>query len=147
MLRQTQEIDAEGGHQGGMVSGQIARINVQVQVGGGQMLRVVVGGGCGRPVGVFDQRPLQLVGNHSQFIMSHVQQRIDAGLNSHGVGSGDELTVSDQLQLVSPRDDPLSVGGGQVPAQPQHLCSSAEWCHSVGGRCPRGLAPRDARPL
>ena len=118
MARQLRKVNAEGGHQRGMVGGQKAGVAAQLRVGGGQALGVVVGRGRGRALGVFHQRPLQLVGNHAQLVPPHVNQRVHAGLDAHIVGRGDKLAIGDQAHLARARHDPLGIGGGDVVAQP-----------------------------
>ena len=118
MLRQLRVVDAEGGHERGVVGGQEAGVNAQVRVGGGQPLRVVVGGGCSRTLGVIHQRALELVWNHAQFVAAHMDQRVHARLDAHGVGGGNKVPVGGQTHLVSAGNDPLDIGGGEVGAQP-----------------------------
>ncbi len=103
-----------------------------MRVGRGQPLRIVVSRVGGRSFGVFNQRPLQLVGNDAQFVSAHLQQRIHAGLNADGIGRGDELPVSGQPHLAGVGDDPLRVGSGQIVAeqqrprsQPRGICELA----------------------
>ena len=135
---QTLEIDAEGGHQRGVMRGEEARVGAEVQVAGRQMLGVVVGGVGGGAVGIFDQRPLQLVGNDAQLVAAHVQQRIDAGLDADAIGRGNELAVGDEAQLVGVGNDPLRVGGGEVGAEPEDARAEVGGVVQSGVRCPRG---------
>ena len=127
------------------MGGQKAGVAAQVQVGGRQALGVVVGGDGGRALGVFHQRPLQLVGNNAQLIAAHVEQHIHAGLDAHLVGSGDEFAISDQAQLVRAGDNPLGIGGGEVVAQPDGARSQpggvGELAEGVSGLSSTGRAP------
>ena len=146
MVGQVEIIEAEGGHQRGVVGGDEVRVVAQVRIGGRQMLGVVVGGGGGGAVGVVDQGALQFVGNHAEFVAAHVQQRIHAGFDANAVGRGDEFAVGDEAQLVGMGDDPLRVGGGD-DRQPSHStrvprCAvSLSWRAVSSGLSSAGCAP------
>ena len=68
----------------------------EVRIGGRQMLGVVVGSGGRRAVGIVHERTLQFVGNDTQFVAAHVQQRIHTGIDADRVGRGDEFAVGDR---------------------------------------------------
>ena len=81
MVGQFDVVEAEGGHERGMMRGEEARVIAQVQIGGRNALGVVVGGSGRGAVGVVDQGTLQLVGNDAEIVVVHVRQRVDAGLD------------------------------------------------------------------
>ena len=118
MIGQAQEIDGEGGHERGMMRGDEARVGADVDIAGGQMFGVVVGGVGGGAIGVFDEGTLQLVGNDAELVAAHVEQDIDAGVDADRVGRGHELAVGGESELMGVGNDPLGVGGGDVGAYP-----------------------------
>ena len=120
MVGKVQVVEAEGGHQRGMVRGDEVGVVAKVRIGGRQAFRVVVCR-CSRRAGrIVDQRTLQLVGDDAELIAAHVQQRVDAGLDAHRIGRGDELAIGDQAQLMCAGNDPLRIGRGDILPQPQH---------------------------
>ncbi len=70
--------EAERGHQRRVMRGDEVAVVAKVRIGGRQMLGVVVSRGGRRAVGIVDQRALQFVGNHAEFVTAHVQQRVHA---------------------------------------------------------------------
>ncbi len=87
---------------------------------GGRCSGVVVGCHGRRAVGIVDERALQFVGNDAEFVAAHVQQRVDSGIDADAIGRGDEFAVGDQAELMGAGNDPLRIGGGDIPAQPQN---------------------------
>ena len=71
MAGQFSVIEAEGGHECGVMRGEEAGVVAQAQIGGRNALGVVVSGDCGGAVGIVDQRALQLLGNHAQIVVVH----------------------------------------------------------------------------
>ena len=113
MVGQLDVVEAEGGHERGVVRGEEVRVVAQARIGGRNALGVIVGGVGGGAVGIVDERALQLVGNDAEVVAVHLQQRIDAGLDADAIGRGDKVAVGDEAQLVGAGDDPLGVGGGE----------------------------------
>ena len=63
---------------------------------------------------------------------------INAGLKADAVGRGDKFAVGDEADLVRAGDDPLSVGGGEVGAEPQDAGAEVSGGVESGGRCLQG---------
>ena len=76
MARQFKKIEAEGGHQRGVVRGQKAGVAAHVRISGGQALGVVVGGGCRRALGIFHQRYGKFVRDEAQLVSAHVHEHV-----------------------------------------------------------------------
>ena len=113
---------------------------------GGRRCGVVVGRVCRRAVGIVNQRPLQLVGNHAQIVAVHVQQAVHAGLDAHRVGRGNKLPISDQPQLVSAGNDQLRVGGGNLGPQQNNARPQPRGVVELQSRVARDSARPAARP-
>ena len=90
MAGQLGVVEAEGGHERGVMRGEEAGVVAQVQIGGRNALGVVVGGGGRGAVGIVDQRALQLVGNDAQIVAVHERQRVHAGLDADAIRRGDK---------------------------------------------------------
>ena len=95
-----------------------AGVGADVDVAGGQMFGVVVGGVGGGAAGIFDKGTLQLVGNDAELVAAHVEEDIDAGVDADRIGRGHELAVGGESELMGVGNDPLRVGGGDVGAYP-----------------------------
>jgi hypothetical protein len=132
-------IEAEGGHERGVVRGEEVRVVAQAGVGGRDALGVVVGGVGGGAVGIVDERALELVGNDAEIVVVHLNESVDAGFIADAVGRGARnLAVGDQAHLVSAGDDPLRVGGGEVGGEEQHARADAGGVDHLAGRVLRG---------
>ena len=103
-----------------MVGGEEVRVGAQTEIGGGDVLGIIVGGvGCGA-VGIVDERALQFVGNHAEDVAIHLRQGVDAGFNADAIWRGDKDAVGDEAHLVGAGDDPLGIGGGEIGREQQH---------------------------
>jgi len=127
--RKVQVIQAERGHKRSVVHGDEVPVVAIVGIGGRQVFGVIVCGGCRRAIGVADKRTLEFVGDDTNFVATHVQQDIDSGVDADSVGRGDEFAVGGKSELVGAGDDPLRVGGGDIPAEPED--ASAEFSSGV----------------
>ena len=105
-------VEAELGHERGMVRGEEVRVVAQTGVSGRDALRVVVGGVGGGAFGIVDERALELVGNDAKIVVVHADESIDAGFIADAVGRGHELAVGGKTHLMRAGNDPLRVGGG-----------------------------------
>jgi len=65
------------------------------------------------------QRTLKFVGDDADFVAAHVKKNVDSGVDADGVGRRDEFAISSEAHLVGAGDNPLSVGGSNIPAKPK----------------------------
>ena len=114
MPGQIDVIEAEAGHERGVVRGEEVSVVAQTEIGGRDVLGVVVGGAGRGAVGIVDERALQFVGNDAEDVAIHLRQGVDAGLNADAIGRGDKDAVGDEAHLVGAGDDPLGIGGGEM---------------------------------